>query len=176
MPEGMPGMPGMPGQRLIRIGFGGGMTVPIGEVDESWESGLNGQAYLLISPPFLPPFRLNLGYEKFNLKEAVQGATSGESTVVSGVAAIHLPLIRVGPISTYALAGLGAFRMDQMLSTGVDPEAKIEFGIDGGAGVQIRLGRLEGFVEGRVQNVYTEQGMIDTSTIRFVPLTFGILF
>lgn len=187
----------MPTHHFLRIGFGGGMTVPIGEVEESWESGFNGQAFLLISPPMLPPIRLNLGYQKFDLRQAVSGAMTeamntlttgamsaettaavqGESSVLSGVAGITLPLIGVGPISTYAMAGLGAFRIDESLASGADPEAAVHFGIDGGGGIKLRLGRLEGFVETRVQNVYTsDAGMIDKRTIRYLPLTFGLLF
>jgi hypothetical protein len=109
---------GSAGQRPVRIGFGGGVTVPVGDVDETWKTGLNGQVFLLISRGFLPPIRLNLGYERFDLKEAVLGSVTGESNI----------------------------------------------------------GRIDGLVEGRVQNVYTEAGVIDTETIRYVPLTFGILF
>jgi hypothetical protein len=43
-------------------------------------------------------------------------------------------------------------------------------------GLAIKIMRLEMFVEGRVQNVYTERGMIDTRSIQTIPVTFGIIF
>jgi hypothetical protein len=170
-------MPGIGGPRLLRIGFGGGMTVPVGDTEEAWDTGLNGQAFLLISPPFLPTIRLNLGYERFDFKEAVANAVTGQTSVMSGVAGIFMPLFGIGPLTPYVSAGLGAFRIDESLETGVDPEAAFHFGIDGGAGIQLRIGRLEGFVEGHVKNVYTDEGgVIDTSAIRYVPVSFGLVF
>jgi hypothetical protein len=170
-------MPGIGGPRLLRIGFGGGMSVPVGDTEEAWDTGLNGQAFLLLSPPFLPTIRLNLGYEKFDFKEAVASALTGQTTVISGAAGIFLPLFGIGPLTPYLSAGLGAFRIDESFETGVDPEPAIHFGVDGGAGIQLRIGRLEGFVEGRVKNVYSdEEGVIDTSTIRYIPVSFGLVF
>ena len=87
-------------------------------------------------------------------------------------------LIKLGPIQPYVTAGLGAFSVQDEITTGATTtdESNMRFGIDGGAGFTLKLGRLEAFVEGRVQNVYTEAGAIDAKTIRAVPVTFGILF
>ena len=75
-------------------------------------------------------------------------------------------------------AGVGAFNVHQEITGGPTEisESSTKFGIDGGGGLALKLGRLEAFIEGRVQNVYTEQGMIDSKTIRAIPVTFGILF
>jgi hypothetical protein len=167
---------GIGGQRLLRVGFSGGMTVPVGASEEAWNTGYHGQAFLLISTGILPPIRLNLGYEKFDFKEQVLGALSGQSSVMSGVAGLQMRLFGIGPLTPYVTAGLGAFRVDESFEGGSDPAAAIHFGIDGGAGLQLRLGRLDAFVEGKVQNVYTDAGVIDTSTIRYVPVSFGIMF
>ena len=35
---------------------------------------------------------------------------------------------------------------------------------------------INGYVEGRVDNVYTEKGMINTDKIQVVPVTFGLTF
>jgi hypothetical protein len=51
------------------------------------------------------------------------------------------------------------------------------FGVDGGGGIELRFGRLSGFVEGRIQNVFTQSsGLLKRSSIQSVPVTFGILF
>ena len=88
-------------------------------------------------------------------------------------------MIPFGPIRPYVTAGLGAFRISddlQNASSTAPPTSAIKFGIDGGAGVRIKFGRLEAFVEGKVQNVYTDQGAINTKTITSIPVTFGVLF
>lgn len=169
---------GMPGQRPIRVGIGGGFAVPTSDFKKAFDNGINGQAYLLINSGFLPPFRVNLGYEKFDLKDAVLGAVTGESTILSGIAALNIDLFRLGPVRPYLVAGMGAFNIRDVLQTaGTETEtSSTHFGIDGGAGIALRIGPIEGFIEGRVQNVYTDEGIIDASSIRAIPITFGILF
>lgn len=168
------------GRHLVRIGFGGGATMPTKEIGDVFKRGVNGQAFLLISPPGLPPLRFNLGYQKFDLKEALlAGATSGQSELLSGVAGTSIDLFRIGPVRPYVVAGAGAFNLtDRLMSdTGSTSVSSLKFGIDGGGGIALKLGRLEAFVEGRLQNVYTsEKGLIDTRTIKAIPLTFGIIF
>jgi hypothetical protein len=178
----LPGM-GAPARRLVRIGFGGGVSVPTNDVKSALDNGINGQAYLLIDTGILPAFRFNLGYQKFDFKEAILGggATSGQSTILSGIGGMTVDLFRFGPVRPYVTAGLGAFHIKDDLDAGTTTpdgttSSTTRFGIDGGAGLALRLGRLEGFIEARLQNVYTEAGLIDTRTITAIPVTFGVLF
>lgn len=165
------------GRHLIRVGFGGGVVVPTSDAADVFKNGINGQAFVLLDPGLGVPLRMNLGYQKLEYKEALQGALTGSTTFLSGTAGFELNLLRVGPLRTYASAGLGAFHMSEPAGTsGGESESQLRFGIDGGGGLSLRLGRLEAFVEGRVQNVYTEKGAIDRKDIRSIPVTFGILF
>ncbi|MGH7469444.1 MAG: outer membrane beta-barrel protein [Longimicrobiales bacterium] len=162
-------------RHFVRIGFGGGVSVPTSNTADALKNGINGQAFLLLDPGIGFPFRFNLGYQKFDFKEAILGtAVTGESQILSGVAGLTLNLFSLGPLRPYITAGVGAFSLKE--TTGEVSESNMRFGIDGGGGLALKLGRLEAFVEGRVQNVYTEAGVIDTKTIRAIPVTFGILF
>jgi hypothetical protein len=176
----LPMGPQAPERHFIRIGFGGGVSVPTDNAADAFDNGINGQAFLLIDPGLGFPIRLNLGYQKFDWKEAVlSGVTGGESQILSGVAGLSFDLFRVGPVRPYVMAGVGAFNLKETLEGVATADASTtttNFGIDGGAGIALKLGRLEAFIEGRVQNVYTHEGVIDSSTIRAVPVTFGILF
>ena len=41
----------------------------------------------------------------------------------------------------------------------------------------MKLGPISGFVEARLQNVYTkEKGLVDTKSIRSIPVSFGVVF
>lgn len=72
---------------------------------------------------------------------------------------------------------VGGFNVRSALETGGSTSgSKLQFGVDGGAGLGLKVGSLEAFVEARVQNVYTDRGAIDTKSIRSVPVTFGVLF
>lgn len=167
-------------RHLFRVGFGGGVSVPTSDVADALENGVNGQAFVLIDTGMLPPFRLNLGYQKFDIRDALGGPAQGDTQILSGVAALNLRLFSLGPVSPYVVAGVGAFDVRQDLQADptslVTPESAVEFGIDGGAGLALKLGRLEAFIEGRVQNIYTEAGAIDAHSIRAIPVSFGILF
>ena len=52
----------------------------------------------------------------------------------------------------------------------------MRFGINGGGGLVLNFGAVSAYVEGRVDNVYTEAGMIDTDQVKVVPVTFGVTF
>jgi hypothetical protein len=104
--------------------------------------------------------------------------TTGETEILSGVGGISLNLFKIGPVQPYVTAGVGAFNMKEAFTQNgtTTSESNLRWGIDGGAGFTIKLGRIDAFLEGRVQNVYTESGAIDTKSIRSIPVTFGILF
>jgi hypothetical protein len=166
--------------KLVRVGLGGGMSVPTSNAKEAFENGVHGRGFMLLDLPGLPSFRFDLSATKFDWKEAVAGGptTEGESQVLGGLANISINLLK-GPIRPYVMAGLGAFHIRNELQTeGTSDEtsSQTRFGIDGGAGLAIKIKRLEMFVEGRVQNVYTERGVIDTKSIQTIPVTFGIIF
>ena len=166
---------------LVQVGFGGGMSVPTSNAKEAFENGVHGRGFLMFNIPGLPSFRFDLSATKFDWKEALPGAPetmTGESLVLGGLGNISINLLK-GPIRPYVMAGLGAFHIRNQLQTSGEPDessSQTRFGVDGGAGLAFKIKRLEMFVEGRVQNVYTERGMIDTKSIQTVPVTFGIIF
>jgi opacity protein-like surface antigen len=164
-----------PEGRMLRVGFGGGVSVPTSNTADALRHGINGQAYLLLDLGMLAPLRFNVGYQRFDFDEAVLEQNTGQSTILSGVAGLTLGLLRLGPLQPYVTAGVGAFNVSNEIQ-GEESDSQMHFGIDGGGGLNLRIGRLEAFIEGRVQNVYTEQGLIDSRTITSVPVTFGILF
>ncbi|NJD10508.1 MAG: hypothetical protein FIB01_08770 [Gemmatimonadetes bacterium] len=166
----------MPAQRLVRIGFGGGVAVPVSDAGSALKSGINGQAFVLVNLGGIP-LRFCLGYQKLGLKEALAAGATGARRLLSGVGGVNLALLRGGPVTPYVTAGLGIFSLRDELAAGsiATPLDQTKFGIDGGAGLRLRLGPLEAFAEGRVQNIWTDQGAIDARSIRTVPVTFGMI-
>lgn len=166
--------------KMIQVGFGGGMSVPTSNVKEAFENGVHGRGFMLVNLPGIPALRFDLSGTRFDWKEAVVGGPTaeGQSQVLAGLANVSINLLK-GPIRPYVMAGVGAFHIRNELTTPGETDetsSQTRFGIDGGAGIAIKIMRLEMFVEGRVQNVYTEQGMIDTKSIQTIPVTFGIIF
>jgi hypothetical protein len=164
-------------QPILSIGFGGGVIVPVGKAQDDFKSGYTGQGFLLVHLGPLPAIRINLAFQKFDYKEAL-GIPDGHSNVFSGTGGLQIFLIP-GPVRPYITAGLGAFSVSSVSdSVGgtIHTTAKVHFGIDGGAGLSVRFGRVSAFTEGRVQNVYTnDTGVINKKSITQVPVLFGIL-
>ncbi len=160
--------------RVISIGLGGGVTVPVSDLKESFKNGFNGQGFIRLRMPGLPiQPRLEFTYNRFSLKD-VNFKSSGTGQILSGLAGIQVHLLP-GPVRPYVLASLGPFKVtsnpDSLGST-----SQTKFGINGGAGVEIKLKGLSLYVEGRVNNVYTDSGLVDASSIKLVPVTFGIVY
>lgn len=164
-------------QHLVRVGFAGGVVVPTADARNALKNGVQGEGFLLVSLGGFP-LRLNLGYQHFDLAQALQASQTGSSNIVGGVAGTQIDLLR-GPVRPYLLAGLGGFNvMNSLTASGghSTSTSQFNFGLDGGAGVAVSIGRLSAFVEGRVQNVYTQHGATNLKSIQSVPVSFGILF
>ncbi len=170
-----------PTERLVRVGFAGGVVVPTSDAKDALKNGLQGQAFVLLNvlPGF--PLRFNLGYQKFDLKQALSagGATGGTTKLLSGAAGAQINLLR-GPLRPYVTAGIGGFNVTNTLttasSTAGTSSSQFKFGIDGGAGIALNIGRIDAFVEGKIQNIYTDQGAMNLKSIQAIPVSFGILF
>ncbi len=173
---GMPG--GMRTQPIIQLGVGGGVVVPTSDARQALKQGIHAKAFTLINvlPGF--PLKFDLGYQRFNLKQAVldgQAAQSGNQQILSGVGGTQIYLIG-GPIRPYLTAGVGAFDIRSALA-GQTTTSQIKFGVNGGAGLQIKLGPISAFVEGTVQNVFrSDSGFVSRKNIQSVPVSFGLLF
>jgi hypothetical protein len=175
------------GDRPIQIGFGGGVIVPReGASFRELKNGTQGQGFVLVRlPAGLPPLRFNVDYARMKFERATArpgtallDTAAAERTTIAGVAGIRLDLLR-GPVRPYVLAGLGAFNVkDEFERAGPTGDySKVNFGVDGGAGLSIRLGPISAFAEARLQNVYTkQQGLIETKSIQNIPVTFGLSF
>ncbi len=173
-------LPGASG-KMIQIGVGGGASVPVGHAENALKEGFNVRGFVKVKPPVLPVgIRGALGYQKFSLDQVPAG-TDGTGNILSGLGGITLGK-SVGPIRPYITASIGAFRIERKLdANGVETKAhETKFGIDGGAGLEFKLMSLNGFVEARLENVYTNEGfdpsLTDKSSTRIVPVTFGLMF
>jgi hypothetical protein len=168
------------------FGVGGGITMPTNDTGDVLQNGFHLRGLAEMHVPELPfGLRGALGYQKMNVKDALQaasGVTNGQSQILSGMGGITFPLMSTGPIRPYITASLGAFHIKgQADSSGVSiSNSTTRFGIDGGAGVKFGMGAAHGFVEARLENVYTEAGwnpeVQSLKQARFIPVTFGLNF
>ncbi len=165
----------------ISVGLGGGVSVPVSDAKDAFKTGFNGQGFVKLNLGALPIApRLDFTFQSFDLKGAkLAGAgtgttPSGTGSVLAGVANVQIALMH-GIIQPYLVAGIGAYNVRAKIDNqGTD--SKTEFGVNGGAGAAVRLGVVSVYAEGRVDNVFTNNGVIDSSSIQVVPVTFGVVY
>jgi hypothetical protein len=174
----------------LAIGFGGGEVIPTGNATQTYNSSFQGEAIVIINLGILPELRFSFGYQRFDLKQQVlnslgySNANGGYNAILNGVAGTRIDLMR-GPVRPYITLGVGAFNIKTVIdsaktsgsSYSSSSPTTTKFGIDGGAGLALHFGRVEAFGEGRVQNVFTNNGLITSAKqIQAVPVTFGFTF
>jgi len=170
-------------KRTVSFGIGGGVSVPVKEAERVFQNGFNGQGFVRVSLGALPiALRADFTYQNFDLKSVqYNGPTpgslaSGTGTVMSGLANAQL-MLWSGHLRPYLIGGLGAYNVKTELDGAPDQsQSDTKFGVNGGGGVQIDLSGFNLYAEARVDNVFTEKGLIDTDQIQVVPVTFGIVF
>ena len=171
--------------RIVSFGLGGGVSVPVSDAADAFKTGFNGQGFVRFNLKVLPIApRVDFTFSKFNLADDVKvgttgtTGTTGTSQMLAGVANLQYSLIRSGPVRPYIVAGLGAYNFKTDLDNAASGSTSdTRFGVNGGAGVVFKLGHaLSAYVEGRLDNVFTDKGLIATDQIQVVPVTFGVVF
>lgn len=163
-------------QRPFKIGFGGGVSVPVSDAKSAFKSGIHGKGMVMWNAPVLPfALRGTVGYSQFDLKGLASGV-DGTGKILSGLANASWGF-PVGPIKPYIIGGVGAFNMKSTVD-GTTTPSETKFGIDAGAGVEFKLGGISAFVEGKLENIFTDQGLASSESFdtMIVPVTFGIFF
>ena len=162
---------------FVTVGVGGGVSVPVNDAAAAFKNGFNLQGFARLNVPHLPVIpRFDLDFSRFDLDQAQVGLP-GRGQILAALANLQFSVLSLGPVRPYLLAGLGAYNVTTETdgTTGATIR-KTNFGINGGAGVALHLGAFNGYAEGRVDNVFTQAGMIDATKIQVVPVTFGITF
>ena len=164
-------------KHFVTVGVGGGVSVPVSDAGDAFKNGFNVKGFARLNVPKLPVMpRFDLDFSRFNLDEAQVGVP-GTGQILAGLANLQMSVLGFGPVRPYIIAGLGAYNL-KTDTQGLTPSSvsQTHFGVNGGAGVNLHLGMINGFAEGRIDNIFTDSGMIDASKVQFVPVTFGLTF
>lgn len=160
----------------VHLGFGGGMSKPLTDARNVLEDGINGQVYLAWEPTAIPlGLRLTANYDRHVLK----GSSPGTGTLMSGIGGITIRFPS-GPIRPYITLGCGAFQISR--ERDAQTASAIKFGVDAGAGLQLKLGAFGAYAECRLQNLFNppraqfdeSRNSLEQMEAQIVPVTFGI--
>jgi len=172
----------MGSNRMVSFGIGGGVSVPVSDASDAFKTGFNGQGFVRFNLHQLPiQPRIDFTFSKFDLSDAklqTPGA-SGTGQIFAGIANVQYSFSHSGPVRPYIVGGLGAYNTKTDVSgiPNVTNSSSTDFGINAGAGMVFRLGTMvSGYVEGRIDNVYSNKGFIDANSVQVIPVTFGLVF
>ena len=162
----------------VSFGLGAGVSVPVSNASDVFKNGWVGHGFVRLNDTGLPlRVRMDFTFHSFDLDEAEVGVP-GTQSIFAGLGDVEFELLHSGMIRPYLIAGLGAYFINLETKGALGAKTSdTSMGINGGAGVRIRLaGTLLGYVEARVDNIYSDQGVINPDNIQLIPVTFGVVF
>ena len=162
---------------------GAGVSFPVGDfANEDLGGAQSGGGNVLAGVEWLPAgrnFGLRLDGDFTQFCTTFCDDTGGDLDVkyqvlnanLSGI--LDLPMGTGGTVRPYLLAGVGIYRhklYGDDVSSALD-DAKNDFGLSAGLGLNVQVGRVGLFGEGRFHNV-----LADGPDLQYVPVTLGVRF
>ena len=160
---------------------GAGLSFPMGDfADENGGGAQSGGGNFLVGAEWLPTgqnFGLRVDGDYTRFCTTFCDETGGDLDVkyqvlnanLSGI--LDLPVGTTGNVHPYLLAGAGIYRHrlhgDDVASAADD--AVTDFGLSAGLGLNVQVGRIGLFAEGRFHNV-----LADGDDLQYVPVTLGV--
>ena len=151
--------------------LGGGIDSPLGTFNDGFKTGFHGLAGVSFSPPASPVgIQVDGTYSQYSddtpldIKEQL---IYGTANVVW-----KFPTAEASRFHPYLIGGGGVYNAKPKgndVPSGVSSETK--FGINVGAGFDIKAGAAGLFAEGRFHDVFT-----NGDNLKFIPVTVGVRF
>lgn len=166
------GAPGLQAQG-VEFSLGGGLSIPTGDFDDVAKLGWQGTAAVSFVPRNgAVGFQFDGTYSRFGVDGGFDVNQQFIYATGNGVYKF-LSAEENGSFRPYLIGGLGLYNLkltgDDAPAFGEDSQTK--FGINAGAGFDVKMGGASLFIEGRFHNVFA-----DPSSRQFIPLTLGIRF
>jgi opacity protein-like surface antigen len=182
--------------RSVHIGAMAGGSIPIGILSDASKAG--GSAGLLVSfGHSSAPLRLRIDGQWHHMGE--KGALVGylrapgggggylpepiAMRILDATANVEYDFRRGSPTIFYLIGGAGVYAERATASAYNSRGDATKFGLNAGAGVRVKLGALDGFLEARYHNVLHGSDVGDYAfrspapkSLQFVPISLGVIF
>ncbi len=155
--------------------IGGGATVPLSDYADLAKTGFHGLVGISFVPGSFPlGIQIDGMYQRLAFDDAI--AADLTSQIIQGTANLvyKFKTSEESSFRPYLIAGGGVYNFkavggDDVVAPG-EGDTSTDFGINGGAGFDIKTSGIGFFVEGRFHNVFGE----GSSDAQFIPVTLGI--
>jgi opacity protein-like surface antigen len=158
----------------VELSLGGGISNPLGRLNDATKLGWNGLAALSVEPAGSPVgIQLDGEYQQFPF----DGFSGHERFLIgTGDLVYKFKIAENSAVRPYLIGGGGVYNFKGTGSSTLAGNfstsgSTTKFGINGGAGFDFKAGGAGLFIEGRFHDVFTS-GKDET----FVPITVGLRF
>lgn len=155
-------------QTPVQFGLGAGITVPTGSTSNGLKTGWHGTALVQFQPASSPVgFQVDGSYHQLGFDGG-----GGKDQIIHGTANIvyNFSTSSETQFRPYLIGGGGVYNVKAKPDVGVSV-SDTKFGINVGAGFNIKSSGVGFFVEGRFHDV-----LVDGPDFHFIPITAGVRF
>lgn len=164
---------GPAGAQGAEFSLGGGLTLPMGDFGDGFNTGWHGLAAVSFAPSTFPlGFQVDGMYQRLGVDDGGGPDVDVSSQLINGTANViyKFKTSEDSQFRPYVIGGVGLYNFKL---TGDDVpsglESETDFGINGGAGFDVKVGSVGAFVEGRFHNIFA-----DPENVNFIPITVGV--
>ena len=149
----------------VQFGVAAGATFPLSDLKNGVNTGFNGTAIIGFSPKMIPlGVRIDGAYNQMGAKG---GGGNAHFTSVTGNLVYKMPSTTFSP---YIIGGAGWYNT-AVTVTGLGTLSENDFGWNIGGGISMPLSGFDTFIEARYNQVQASG-----SSVKFIPITFGVMF
>ena len=150
--------------------LGGGVSLPLGDFGDASSTGWHGLAAVSFAPSTFPlGFQLDGMYQRFGVDDGGIDLDLNTQLIQGTANAIYkFKTSEDSQFRPYLIGGVGVYNFKAVGDDSPSDESNTEFGINAGAGFDIKVGSIGAFVEGRFHNVFADENL------NFIPITAGI--
>jgi hypothetical protein len=155
-----------------QFSLGGGIDMPLGDFDDAAKTGWHGLAAVTFTPATWPVgIQIDGNYARFPDDSPLD--VNAQMIFGTGNLVYRFSTSPESTFQPYLIGGGGVYNLKQTgndVPSGFD-NSSTKFGLNGGAGFDIKAGSAALFAEARFHNVFTSG-----SNTNFLPITVGVRF
>jgi hypothetical protein len=155
----------------FQIGIAAGAALPMSDLKDATDLGFNVTGIIAFHPQLIPlGVRVDVAYNSFNIKNEFNINGNIHFTSVTGNLVWSVPSTAVSP---YFIGGAGLYN-EAADFPGLGASGSVNrFGFNLGGGIKLPLSGFDTFLEARYNQV---QGKNGDPSLKFIPITFGLMF
>ena len=156
-----------------QFSLGGGVDLPMGDFDNGLNTGWHGLAAVTFTPVAWPVgIRIDGNYGRF----PDDSPSDVNLQLIYGTANIvyRFQTSSESTFRPYLIGGGGVYNLKATGNDAAGDDSRTKFGINGGAGFDIKAGSAALFAEARFHNVFTKDEPDFTFNANYLPITVGV--